>query len=386
MRLFRKVGRYALAVVIACATLGSAQGQTVARQAAIAPNDKQLPVRVVGRVQMETTAKATVYRHQWPGVYFETRFRGDHVALTFDDPANEYRATVDGLAPVAIAQPGQGAILIGDLGPGAHQVRLEKVTESIDHVGVFGGFYAPQGDGPAVAPGRRIEFIGDSGMTGYGIRSTTRQCTQDEVRLTSDTQQAYPALVAKRMGADYQVNAISGRGMVRNYDGVAPDYAMSDTYPFTFFDKTVPYAGKGWAPQIVVVALGGNDFYKDVKPGEKWPSQQKLAEDYFVTYGRFVADLHKRYPAATILIQWPGSEYLPDAETRQMFRIGRESIEGAARRVGLTWLEFVSPPKFELESAACDYHGSLADHRKIANWLTVWLEARPDLWSTRLKR
>jgi len=35
-------------------------------------------------------------------------------------------------------------------------------------------------------------------------------------------------LVARRFDADYQVNAISGRGLVRNYDGFAPEAPMWD--------------------------------------------------------------------------------------------------------------------------------------------------------------
>ena len=111
---------------------------------------RTLPVHVSGRVSISPLsgrmpAGAKRYLHQWPGVYFETSFSGDMLVLKFDDPYNEYRLVIDGQAPQRIAQPGASEYLVTGLPTGLHHVRLEKVTESIDHSASFEGFYAPRG-------------------------------------------------------------------------------------------------------------------------------------------------------------------------------------------------------------------------------------------------
>ena len=107
------------------------------------------------------------------------------------------------------------------------------MTESAWTIGSFDGFYLPKrAQGGAAQPRpRQIEFIGDLGMTGYGIRSASRTFTQDKVRLLSDTQIGYPALLAKALDADYQLNAISGRGMIGNYGGTNAQDDKIYAYP-----------------------------------------------------------------------------------------------------------------------------------------------------------
>lgn len=115
-------------------------------------------------------------------------------------------------------QPGAAEVTISGLPSANHNIRVEKVTESVWVLGSFDGLYVPK-SAKIAAPlqkARQIEFIGDSDMTGYGIRSTTTICTEDVVRLVSETQIAYPALLGKMTSADYQINAISGRGLVRH--------------------------------------------------------------------------------------------------------------------------------------------------------------------------
>ena len=51
-----------------------------------------LPVHVGGRVRKEELG----YSYQWPGVYFETRFKGASVSMAFDDTANNFNVILDG--------------------------------------------------------------------------------------------------------------------------------------------------------------------------------------------------------------------------------------------------------------------------------------------------
>jgi lysophospholipase L1-like esterase len=343
---------------------------------------RTLPVRVVGRVSISSHSGpwpggAKRYLHQWPGVYFETSFLGDSLVLKFDDPYNEYRLSIDGHAAQRMAQPGASEYSVTGLPAGLHRARLEKVTESIDHSASFEGFYAPSGTRVHRSEhrARQIEFIGDSGMTGYGIRSDTRTCTQEEVRLRSDTQIAYPALVAKRLDADYQINAISGRGLIRNYGGQWPGDSMLHAYRYAVREREFLYHDSGWRPQVIFVMLGSNDFYGDVKAGERWASLPALAEEWTTAFEQFVSRLHRRTPDAKIIVAWPDRAAQTDTDATRMFTKAQKSVEAAARRGGIRKLSFVQmAPGLKLQDSACDYHPSAEDHRQMAVYVAEAIE------------
>lgn len=350
-----------------------------------------LNLHIAGRVQSQALpapmpAGAKSYSHEWPAVYFEADFTGDTVFLKFDDSANEYRVLVDDLAPIPLPQPGMSEVAIRGLSTGQHHIRLEKVTESPWIVGAFDGLYLPKGaSGAASKPrARQIEFIGDSDMTGYGIRSTTRTCTQDQVRLLSDAQIGYPALLAKELNAEYQVNAISGRGMIRNYGG-SGEHAIAEVYANILPDRgpdaaPSPYVDAAWKPQIIVIALGDNDFSTPLLPGEKWATNAALMDDFTTSYKNFLANLHQINPdAALIMVQFDGT-ILTDTEKLRLTALEETLLPDSARALGFRSVDFISMASLAPDRTACDYHASKADHQRRAAWLAAYLTARPKMW------
>jgi lysophospholipase L1-like esterase len=359
-----------------------------------AKGTKGLPVRPIGRVSAKPLPapmpKGSVgYIHQWPGVYFEAAFKGDSFLLKFNDTLNEYRLFIDGGKPITIAQPGSGIYKVTGLSGKNHKLRLEKVTESIAGTGAFEGFYVGQrGKVQMVSPRKRqIEFVGDSGMTGYGVRSPKRQCTQEEVRLLSDTQIAYPSLTAKHFGADYQVNAYSGRGVIRNYNGAEAGSPLPAHYPFIFYDKSERYDDPSWRPQIILVNLGANDVSTPLNPGEKWKTTEEFALDFVQSYTAFLGQLHGRNPDAALIIVWPNSEEFSDPAIAKYATLGRQMLQAEADRLGFRSVTFlrlddlaIENKVLKLENTACDYHASISDYQKLTVWLTKYLEGKPELW------
>lgn len=344
-----------------------------------------------GRVVTEALPKslpvgAMSYRHEWPGVYFEADFTGDTIFAKFDDPANEYRVLIDDLPPITIAQPGASEVTIGGISNANHHIRLEKVTESAWIVGAFDGFYLPKGEtGTSAAPRQRqIEFIGDSDMTGYGVRSSGHVCTQDEVRLLSDTQIAYPALLAKALNADYQVNAISGRGLIRNFGG-GTDHALPSVYANSLPDlgpgiDLPPYQNTLWKPDLIVVALGGNDFSTPLVAGEDWQTNDQLIDDFIVEYTRFLTTLHDGNPdAALLLVQFEIGMLAGDDLTR-IAEFQQTALPEIARAIGFRSANTVSIFAMATDATACHYHASQADHQRRADWLTAYVAGQPALW------
>ena len=378
-----------------CAILtSSAAAQTITqdnRNQTVTPQMQVLTPHIGGRVQIKKLGDdkpkgAESYTHQWPGVYFETGFFGETFVLKFNDTENEYRLLIDDLPPITVAQPGQSEITVSDLANTPHRVRLEKVTESIWLLGAFEGFYVQTGAKPMppAARPRQIEFIGDSDMTGYGLRSDTRICTQEEVRLRSDTQLAYPALVAKNFDADYQINAISGRGIVRNFDGIVPDHTIGTMYESILPDHTdiaTPYDDPSWHPQIIFIGLGNNDFFSELQPQEAWQTRDALIDTYIAGMVAFVKTLQARSPAATMMILWPDQGIMTIEEKARLDRDGQSHLTNAAQKLGLKPLQFISMDKLTLDALACDYHASANDHRKKAEWLIARINAQPDLWA-----
>ncbi len=117
---------------------------------------------------------------------------------------------------------------------------------------------------------------------------------------TDDTQ-SFGAVTAAHYDADYQINAISGRGVVRNYNGFKGD-TLPQAYPYVLFDKKQKYDDPAWRPQVLVIALGTNDFSTPLNPGEPWKTREELHADYEATYVKFLQELRAKNPKAYIIV------------------------------------------------------------------------------------
>jgi lysophospholipase L1-like esterase len=248
---------------------------------AASPRPAPLPVHVGGRVVAEP---AGALGFGWPAVYFEARFRGRGVRVAFDAPAEHMRLLIDGAEKAVFRSAGRVDARFEGLEAGDHVVRLEKMTESQTGGGRFLGFFPAGGAVPLPVSARRrqIEFIGDSYTVGYGNTSASRECTSEQVHDRTDSQQAFGPLVARRLDADYRINAYSGFGIVRNYGGGSPGLSLPAIYDRLKPDdgRRLDRGSRGWRPQVIVVNLGTNDFSTPVKPGERWRDRAALEADY----------------------------------------------------------------------------------------------------------
>jgi lysophospholipase L1-like esterase len=303
------------------------------------------------------TAEGEVLR-QWPGTYFETAFAGSEVAFVVGRGDVSLRIRVDDAAPLPLVRPAPGLYRVAGLTDGEHRLRVDVASESQAGPTAFGGFRG--GDNTVALPmqGRalQMEFIGDSGTVGYGNMSTSRECTDDEVWATTDTSQGIAALTAAAFDADYQVNAISGRGIVRNYDGSAGD-TLVQAYPYVLFDKAEIYQDADWQPEVVAIELGTNDFSTPLHAEEKWASRDELQADFTATYIRFVQMLRERYPRATFVL-WASD--LNDGEIAAQVR----KVAQALKALGDDRVSFMLVTGLAMD--ACHWHPSLSDDAAIA--------------------
>lgn len=318
---------------------------------------RPLPMHVGGRVER----RGDELLRQWPGTYFETAFRGTAAAFRVGPGDVTLHVLVDGMPVATLVKPAPGLFRVAGVSAGTHRLRIEVASESQAAPTGFGGFAAPAGTTAAALPNRhrQIEFIGDSHTVGYGNTSPRQQCTQDEVWATTDTSRAFGPLLAKRHDADYAINAISGRGVVRNYDGFAAP-TMPEAYPYALFDAKAPASQPDWHPQVIVIALGTNDFTTPLHAGERWPTRATLHADYEQRYVDLVTGLRRQHPQAYFVLWATG---LADGEIEAEVSRVADRLHAAGERR----LSYV--PIDTLSFSACHGHPSTADDRAIADAL-----------------
>lgn len=335
-----------LLALAALATLGAA-----------APPPRAIQPHIGGRVIAGRDGALTF---GWPGVYFEGRFRGSGIRVKFEAHTDHMRLLVDGQEKLIFKRPGMVDTVLERLPAGEHVVRLEKLTESQSGGSRFLGFFPAAGSAPLPPRPRlrQIEFIGDSYTVGYGNTSPIQTCSEQEVHATTDTQQAFGPLVAKRLEADYRINAYSGFGIVRNYNGGSPGLSLPTIYKRLKPDEpaALERSGGGWRPQVIVINLGTNDFSTPLRATEPWPHQEALKGDYRQRYVQFVRQLAARQPQARFILM--GSEpFFPEVE-----RVAAALNKDLPGRVGV--LRFNG-----LDYAGCHSHPSLADDIRLADLL-----------------
>lgn len=313
-----------------------------------------LPVHVGGRVIAEADGGLSF---GWPGVYFEGRFSGPAVRVRFDSQAESMRLLVDGREWRVFRAGGPVDVTVDGLSPGEHVVRLEKMTESQTGGGRFIGFFPVGGTTPLppLSRARQIEFIGDSWTVGYGNTSATRTCTVQEVHDLTDTQQAFGPVVARRFDADYRINAWSGFGMVRNYDGGVRDLNLPTVYPRLKPDDVVRIAeaDPAWTPRIIVINLGTNDFSTLLHPDEAWRDEAALRAAWRDRYVAFVGELHAAQPQARFILMGSDTFYAEVAAVAALLNADAPQLATPVRIDGL-------------DLGGCDWHPSLADETRLA--------------------
>ncbi len=336
-----------------------------------------LQMMVGGRVQVQADDEDSVpgrseFVYQWPGTYFQAAFRGKALYFRTGNGRQGLRLTVDHGPAFALVSSHPSVYRVQGLARGSHTVRLAVVTESQAGAAQFYGFAVRAKDSlsPSASEARQIEFIGDSYTVGYGNTSATRSCSSEEIWATTDDAQAFGPVTAEHFGADYQVNAISGRGVVRNYNGGKSD-TLPEVYPFVLFDKKQAYEDAGWKPQVVVVGLGTNDFSTPLNVGEPWATRVELHTAYESTFIAFLNRLRERNPRALFVI-WATDGEHGEVQSEAGKVVARLKENGDER------VEFV--PVSGLKMSGCDGHPSIADDKAISLRLREAIESHPDVW------
>lgn len=224
-----------------------------------------------GRVDF-TDPKAV--RFDWPGILITANFEGTYIGAKIVDGNNDYNIFIDGIqSGVLVTKPGiKEYTLAENLNAGTHALILSRRTEGYQGMAVFNGLFLDKGAKllpPPERPKRRIEFIGDSITVGFGVEGPGIKCPSE--REFKNNWKAFSVVASRELNAEYQIIAISGRGVVKNY---GEKTAFSAEPMPAFYDRTlqndpkIKWDFKSWIPDAVVINLGTNDFSAPPIPDE----------------------------------------------------------------------------------------------------------------------
>jgi lysophospholipase L1-like esterase len=309
-------------------------------------------IQYVGRFDM-TTPSAPGF--DWSYCTIRTKFQGTSCSVKLDGPCKYFDVFIDGAKTGSIISPLGGLetfSVASGLSDTVHSVALCRRVEANTGRNIFQGFVLDSGRtlmAPGPAPYRKIEFIGDSYTCGYGdealfgtpfVAATENACINYAARMASN----YPA--------DCMITAWSGEGMVRNYNDTnqISQTPLPYYYPRTCGSVAANDYTFTWQPDVVVVALGINDF--STTP---YPSQ----DQYVGGYSNFVKTLRSHYSNAHILCTYLSS----------MNGIASSYIEMAANTSGDSKVHFANV-LYTLDTPTdygSDFHPNASGQAKIAN-------------------
>ena len=340
--------------VLAAGVLALWAGNAAAAQT-IAAND--VHVARMGRVAEQ--ADGTV-RFGYPGVTLLLDVEGTRLAV---DAAGSTNSRVD----VVVDGKPAGTLhltpqvrrydVFRDAAPGVHRVELVHRTETWLGIASIARFTA---DGrfraaPAL-PARRLLVLGDSVTCGADMeRGAGDKDTPDwwNPRLS------YGMLAARALAAQVQLVCYGGRGLIRSWNGRTDEAQLPAFYDLAIADAAhpAPWRQADYAPDLIVVAIGTNDFAPGVP--DRGP--------YVDAYAAFLRRLLRDHPNARIALT---EGALLDGEKKAALI---EDIRDAAARVGPARV-YVLAPLAHQPGDAVNGHPTTAQHAAMADELVPQLK------------
>ncbi len=246
-----------------------------------------------------TYAENGKYYFNWSASGFEFSFKGSGVSATLETKAVEEKHTpyikiyIDGVEQpdVALTKASQTIVLAKELDPKlTHTVKVVKRTNARSSPAALVSLKLTDGKklDPPKNSSRLIEFVGDSITVGY---ATVARGANEWSTSTEDGTKTYAERIAQKFGADYNVVAISGRGVIFNNDGTT-DKLMPELY-FKLDEHNNPGVDYDFArqPDVIVINLGTNDS------GHVGANRQEFRDGLT----KFLKDVRAKNPKAEII-------------------------------------------------------------------------------------
>lgn len=334
-------------------------------------------VRLIGRFDL-TNANAP--KTSWPGARIIVRFNGTGVKATLthaDGPEGGttwMNVVVDGVVktPINVTGASQQFTLATGLAAGDHVVELQKRTEANVGTLTFEGFAFDAG-GQLLPPPprftRRIEFLADSTIDGYGVDGTVDDvATCDKNGLGgapveyNDARKSATFITAEALSAEHHLIAYSGKGVARNEDGTTTEL-FGAVYPRTLPAlNTSAWTFASFTPDVVVVSLGGSDF-----AGGSAPSNFQTA------FGQLRTDIRAKYGANTKIMFLVWSQLKEYNGVRQAVNAAIDAIIAGDAN---SWRFTLPEATYPTDETGCHEHANAAHHQAMAALMVTELKSK----------
>ncbi len=293
MKILRKI-----TLVISCIIICNASVKAQAKNI-ISPSD--IYIQYMGRIDFSNPEKPLF---AYPNVTIKAKFEGTSIDVMIQNykgssfSANYFVSIIDGGTPIKFIVTSEQQIysIAQNLSAGQHTIEIVKVTESYCGECEFLGFQIDNSAKllpPEALPDLKIEFIGNSITCGYGIEGSGQPQPACD-----NSYKAYAAVTAKQLNAQFYTTSYSGIGVV---SGFAP-FLMRQMYNRTIAITTYKpfplnniWDSTKFIPDIIVIALGTNDYNTGLKNGT-------ITVDAFKSgYADLVSQIRMVYPNAHII-------------------------------------------------------------------------------------
>ena len=217
----------------------------------------------------------------WPGTRVLARFEGTSVSVKLKEFASDWMEGAPSYWDVRIDKgPWRSIAMIADkqahdfelasgLSPGQHEVEIYKRSETQTGVTQFLGFDFHGGKSlpPPPRQARKIEVMGDSFATGFGVENIDSPNTDcpgaDWAGRWENFRKSWGAILGETFDAEVHGIVYSGKGLLQNVwpgdnDPLKDYYGRADPNPEIahnppMFDLT------SWIPDVIVMTQGSCD-------------------------------------------------------------------------------------------------------------------------------
>lgn len=317
-------------------------------------------IRLIGRFDDRDPAGP---RMAWAGSTIAVSFTGSALSVELKTSgADQYQVILDGAPTSTLVLAKEATVykVASGLPAKEHTVELFKRTEPLVGTTQLLGFQLEKGGKLLPRPSkvdRRIELVGDSITCGYGNEAPNQN--EHFTPNTENNYQAYGAMAARDLKADYVAVAWSGKWLFGpNAIPLLYDLALPN-------DPQSKWDFKLWVPQAVVVNLGTNDF------GPRNPTEEEWQD----AYKAFIQRLRTNYPQCHVFCavgSMMSDGYPPGRKALSTIRGYTTGLVEALKKAGDKKVHYVEFDSQDMKNGiGADWHPSVKTHRLMADRLAA---------------
>ena len=303
-------------------------------------------------------------RFDWPASGVRVRFRGAVLRAVLDEHGHdEVEIRLDGAVHQAAVtlRRGENELRV-EAGPAdvEHVVEIAKRTEAREGFFVVTSVSAEGGQLLPLAARPRLEVVGDSISTGFGIQPSRPDGTCSFVVREQNALATYAAELARLHDLDASIVAVSSkttREMTAFYERAWPA------------EEAPPYAFDDPKPAAVVVLLGTNDFF------HRNPDKGTFVHDTLALVARIRSHRGADVPVLLGLSPMLSDAYPHGARHRTLARRYFEAAIARARTRGDAAVHFLELAEPTPEQGwGCSAHPSTSTHHTMATTLSQFFD------------